>query len=366
MAQCTPDGSNCSADGACCGGHCSNGTCAPLSSTCKSLGNPCSADGLCCSNYCHNGLCAQPSYCVQQGDTCARDLECCSGKCTIASGTVGTCAAPPAGSSFCSGAVDGNLCSDCTGCCSRLCAPYAATGVKICQPAQGCRTDGNLCQHNSDCCGAAGSGLPGDGNVVCEKVNPTDTVGTCRNPTGCNPEGNVCHYMNYACSISSARNDCCAAVGNSGVCQLDHLGVPRCYGLGTMCRQGGQTCASAADCCNSVPCIPDSSGVLRCLNPPDGGVACSAAGGACTAAADCCPGLTCTIPPGSVQGTCGNPPPPPDGGVADGGACSQFGQTCGGSQACCTGLTCYTTGSNPLTPCPAGQATGCSCYTIVQ
>ncbi|HJZ88727.1 MAG TPA: hypothetical protein VKN99_26315 [Polyangia bacterium] len=296
---------------------------------------------------------------MQTGDACARNAECCSGTCTIASGaTVGTCAPPPAGASFCSGSVDGSLCQDCTGCCSRLCAPYAATGIKICQPAQGCRTDGNLCQTDSDCCGATGSGLPGDGNVRCDKASPTDLVGICRNPLSCNPEGNVCHFMNYACSISSARNDCCGAVGNSGVCRLDPLGVPRCYGLGNMCRQAGETCSSAADCCNGVPCIPDSNGVLRCLTPPDGGPACSPSGGSCTANADCCPGLTCTIPTGSTRGTCGTTP-------YDGGACSMFGQMCNASQPCCMGLSCYVTGSNPPTACPSGQTNGCTCLTII-
>src|SRR5262249_44255672 len=209
---------------------------------------------------------------------------------------------------------DGTLCNGCGDCCSRLCQPYGPTGLKICQPAQGCRTDGNLCEHDSDCCGAAGTGLPGAGHVTCQKANPSDLVGLCRNPMGCNPEGNVCHFnqTTYACNepVSSARNDCCGAPGNSGVCQLDPLGVPRCYGLGTMCRQAGETCASSADCCNGVPCIADSMGVLHCLTPPDGGPACSPAEGSCTTAADCCPGLNCNIPPGSVRGICETPPPP--------------------------------------------------------
>ena len=82
----------------------------------------------------------------------------------------------------------------------------------------------------------------------------------------CNPEGDVCHYQNYGntCGNSSARNDCCGGVGNSGVCQLDPLGVPRCFGLGTSCQMTGDTCAFSGDCCDGAPCVPDDNGVLRC------------------------------------------------------------------------------------------------------
>jgi hypothetical protein len=77
--------------------------------------------------------------------------------------------------------------------------------------------NGDLCRKDGDCCGAEGTGLPGDGNVTCDK-SAGGEVGICRNPMSCNPQGDVCHYQNYQCSISSARNDCCAGVGNSGVC----------------------------------------------------------------------------------------------------------------------------------------------------
>ena len=71
---------------------------------------------------------------------------------------------------------------------------------------------------------------------------PTPAPSTCHN--SCQPEGDVCHYKNYStCGNSSARNDCCGAPGNSGVCKLDVLGVPRCYGLGTMCVMAGNNCS---------------------------------------------------------------------------------------------------------------------------
>src|SRR5262249_10564921 len=148
------------------------------------------------------------------------------------------------------------------------------------------------------------------------------------------PERNICHYMNYACNISPARNDCCAAPGNSGACQLDPLGVPRCYGI-AMCRLAGESCSSEADCCHGGPWISAPNGVLRCLAAPDGGPACSPAGGSCTSPADCCAGLSCNIPPGSTRGTCGTTP------GYDGGVCSMFGQMCNANEPCCNGLSCY-------------------------
>jgi hypothetical protein len=250
--------------------------------------------------------------------------------------------------------VDGTLCDACNGCCSRLCAPYAPTGVRVCQPASGCRVNGDLCRRDSDCCGAAGTGLPGDGNVVCE-IAAGKAVGICRNPRSCNPQGNVCHFQNYACSISSARNDCCAGVGNSGVCQVDTLGVPRCNGLGTTCRQGAETCSSAMDCCNQAPCVPDTTGVLHCYGSPgpnDGGInACVPKGGPCSINGDCCMGSTCIQSVGSTQGVCGNTTPPPttDAGTTNPGIdapglppgqCAEYGQLCATAADCCNGIPC--------------------------
>jgi hypothetical protein len=275
-SACIADNQTCIDSAACCGGNCSAGQCQPLSTACHTAGNPCTNSSQCCSSLCQAGICKLgASFCIQTGDVCSDSGTCCSGDCQKGSGTLGICAAPPSGATNCSDGVDGTVCGACNGCCSRLCAPYAPTGVRVCQPASGCRVNGDLCRRDSDCCGAAGTGLPGDGNVVCQ-IDSGKALGICRNPRSCNPQGNVCHFKNYTCSVSSARNDCCAGVGNSGVCQLDSLGVPRCNGLGTACRPGGETCSSAMDCCNQMPCVPDGTGLLRCYAPPvstlDGGV----------------------------------------------------------------------------------------------
>jgi hypothetical protein len=223
---------------------------------------------------------------------------------------------------------------------------------------------------DSDCCGGdPSSGLPGAGNGSCQ-LDPSGKIGLCINPTNgsgnaCNPEGNVCHYLadtTYMCSSSSARSDCCGPLTpKSLMCVLDGLGVPRCLGNGGVCAPAGATCASAADCCNQLPCIPDATGALHCLTPPDGGPACQPVSGGCTIDGDCCPGGICNKPRGSSTGTCAsNTPPPPGsggyggeagapnggsgnyGGGGSGGSpgCSLYGQICTVDGDCCNGIPC--------------------------
>jgi hypothetical protein len=205
---------------------------------------------------------------------------------------------------------------------------------------------GDLCRRNEDCCGGEmDKTLPGYGNVICE-IAPGKDVGLCRNPSNgpgpggaCNPQGNVCHYANYTCSISSARADCCGGLGaKGGVCQLDPLGIPRCNGLGNACRNSGETCASTADCCNSMPCVPDATGALHC-----GSGVCQKSGDSCTTNADCCPGAICTRAPGSTVGTCAGTSSGGsggEGGVPTTTGCAEYGQLCTVASDCCNGIPC--------------------------
>jgi hypothetical protein len=352
-AMCVSDGGACTVDGACCSGKCGTaGTCVPLNTSCLTDGNACGVGtGGCCSGFCKNGLCAPGSWCTQNGDVCAHDFDCCGGICTIAAGnSLGTCSQPSVGSTNCQAGVDGTLCSGCNGCCSRLCEVYAPTGQRVCQPAEGCRIDGDLCFTSNDCCGGdPNSGLPGAGNVTCLKQNPTDPVGICRNPIGCDPEGDVCHYKNYVtCGNSSARNDCCGGQGNSGVCKLDPLGVPRCYGLGTMCHMTGMYCSNSLDCCNGLPCVPDGMGHFVC-----GATMCVNTNGMCTQTSDCCNGATCYIMPGSTTGTCGM-----------GGTCQQQGQACNTTNLMCCMSAGMCTDPSTNMACTA-QSTMCTCFTPI-
>jgi hypothetical protein len=127
----------------------------------------------------------------------------------------------------------------------------------------------------------------------------------------------------------------------------------------------GGSCASSANCCNGVPCVP---------NPVNGGTPplvcsatqCVAACGVCTNNADCCPGSSCIVSAGSTHGECGpcggngGPPDaggaPDSGGVLDGGygggdgaaGCSLYGQICRTTADCCNGEPC--TGGRCLPP----------------
>jgi hypothetical protein len=385
--QCVSDNQPCTPGGAsCCSTQCVNGSCKPLNTQCLTAGNACGTgtDGgtlQCCGKLCTNGTCAAPSqvsYCTQPGDICQHDNECCTGVCTIPNGgSVGTCAniAVKCGPNA-NGGVDGTVCKGCQGCCSSYCQPFGTGGSHICQPASGCHVLGDLCLKNTDCCGGdAMSGLPGAGLVICTAVPGFPQIGTCSmaNPNNCSgeptckntcqPEGDICHNKDVMCSSNSFPANCCSAPGaSSGVCLPDKLGVPRCFGLapgdgGAMgCQGTGQACASSADCCGGLPCLPNASGHLVC-----GSVSCVPGGGTCTTTADCCTGFACSVPAGSTSGTCVNPTPPPpqpvDGGATDLASpppsCALSGQSCtaGGAPACCGAGQCIG---------PTGAACGAS------
>jgi hypothetical protein len=317
------------------------------------------------------------SYCIQTGDLCYRSTDCCTGLCEkAADAAAGVCKViDTRGAGSCT--QDGIVCADCTNCCSRLCAPYALTGVKICQPASGCKLTNNLCQKDGDCCGGDTTvQSEGAGSVTCEMATAmTPPLGTCRNPMGCQPRGNVCgrKASDNQCG-GNAREDCCdCPPPKFNCCKPDTVGIYRCHGGGSdtcptgytgkapCCIASGERCQLAAECCDGSPCVPDGAGVLRCLARPPGGVACVAADGACTTTGDCCAGLACGIVPGQTFGRCQPPPPPSPGTGGSGGAggatgsgtggsappvCSFFGQGCSSSARCCTGLSCVISGSN--------------------
>jgi hypothetical protein len=196
--------------------------------------------------------------------------------------------------------------------------------------------------------------------VTCNLISGTDPpIGTCSNPNGNQPEGNVCG------DDVNARHDCLGCASPKiQCCKLDGLGVPRCYGTPGSgdcatgytgapgcCIAAGQTCSFSSECCDGVPCVPDSSGVLRCAAQT-----CVAASGVCTATGDCCAGLQCEIPIGGASGVCKSP------GGSDGGTCALGGQSCGDQTACCTGYVCDALGG--ATRCPPGGM-GCTCYRFV-
>ena len=249
------------------------------------------------------------------------------------------------------------------------CGPFGTGTTKVCQPASGCHVLGDLCTKDTDCCGGdAPSGLPGAGLVKCTPDPNHPSIGTCSmaNPNNCpngeptckntcQPEGDVCHFLgNGGCSSNSFPNNCCGATGNKGACQLDKLGVPRCYGIAA-CVPSSGTCASSADCCNGVPCVPDGTGHLHC-----GAMSCVPSNGTCTTTADCCAGGLCSVPPGSTTGSCVAPPVPDMGTMS---MCAFSGQACTTTTPCCTnnGNCEGPTGA----ACTAGES-DCICTILIQ
>src|ERR1022692_4838654 len=344
-AACTADNAACATSAECCGGNCSGGDCQPLNTTCSTAGNPCTATdggaGGCCSGLCSGGHCVLgSSFCIQPGDVCGRDLDCCGGFCSKATGaTSGVCQdVATTGAGQCQ--HDGVLCSGCGSCCSRNCGPWALTGVNVCQPGLGCKILNILCTSDSECCGGvtAGSGI-----VKCTPASGGNvSIGVCSQNMGNQVPGGICRLTGGANACSNAQSDCeCVVSPKVQCCAYDTLGLPRCLGSGACngdggtgifkgddpncCRQPGQTCNTAAECCHLSPCVPDSTGTLRCLTttPNDGGIICVSPGGTCTATGDCCTGLVCNIAAGAPSGTCGTPPS-----SGDGGACGLFGQGC--------------------------------------
>src|ERR1022692_4495741 len=356
-AACTADNAACATSAECCGGNCSGGHCQPLNTTCSTAGNPCTATdggaGGCCSGLCSGGHCVLgSSFCIQPGDVCGRDLDCCGGFCSKATGaTSGVCQdVATTGAGQCQ--HDGVLCSGCGSCCSRNCGPWALTGVNVCQPGLGCKILNSLCTSSSECCGGAGASP----EVTCNPATgPTSiSIGVCSQNHGNQVPGGICRLTGGTNACANAQSDCeCVVSPKAQCCAFDTLGLPRCLGSGACgngdggtgifsgtdpacCRQPGQTCNSAAECCNLSPCVPDSTGTLRCLtNTHDGGIVCVPSAGACTATGDCCTGLVCNIAAGAASGTCGTPPPSGDAGV-----CALYGQGCNAGVPCCNGVQC--------------------------
>jgi hypothetical protein len=372
--SCTADNQACTDSSVCCSGTCVGGKCQPLNTSCLTAGNPCAATdggtGGCCSGLCSGGKCVLgASFCIQPGDVCARDLDCCGGFCSKATGAAeGVCMdVGTTGTGNCT--HDGVLCNGCGSCCSKNCGPWALTGVNVCQPGLGCKILNSLCTSDGECCGG------GTGTVTCTPATGgTVSIGVCSQNMGNQVPGGICKLSGNANACSNAESDCeCVVSPKAQCCAYDTLGLPRCLGSGACgadggatgifngsdpncCRQPGQTCNTAAECCHLSPCVPDSTGTLRCLTttPNDGGIVCVPSGGTCTATGDCCTGLICNIAGGGT-GTCGPPPTPPP---ADAGVCALYGQACKAGVPCCNGVQCT---YSPTNAACTGQQ-GCTCY----
>jgi hypothetical protein len=268
----------------------------------------------------------------------------------------------------------------CGSCCSKNCGPWALTGVNVCQPGLGCKILNSLCTSNNECCGSS------SGEVTCTPASGGNvSIGVCSQNHGNQVPGGICKLTGGANAYSNAESDCeCVVSPKAQCCAYDTLGLPRCLGSGTCsdgstgifngtdpkcCRQPGQTCNTASECCGLTPCVPDSTGTLHCFNPhpdggtgspdagagsPDAGIVCVPNGVGCSATGDCCTGMTCNFD--GETWTCGPPSTPPP---ADAGLCALYGQGCNASTPCCGGVQC----TYSLTTSKCSGQTGCTCFT---
>jgi hypothetical protein len=216
------------------------------------------------------------------------------------------------------------------------------SGVKVCQPAGGCRMTGDYCDSSAACCGGTGQTRIGGTsyNITCDAVKHD-----CDNGTACNPPGNICG----AVAGFNASQNCCD--GKKTVCKPDSNGIARCFGGcpndnctkacptgydGTnaqCCIEPGASCQFSDQCCNGQACAPDANDgmKLKCGGGP--APSCKPFGASCTGTTDtgCCTGLSCTgygegsfyacLPAGTTPGT----------------TCKLTGGTCAAGTDCCSG-----------------------------
>jgi hypothetical protein len=275
--------------------------------------------GDCCSKNCVSnsggsaGTCLPAFTCHAYYDVCFRNEECCSGVCDLSQSSPGRCTQMPGACT-----QDGNPCAGSSNCCSRLCQDLGS-GVKVCQPAAGCRMTGDYCDRTQACCGGSPDALHPYNDpygVFCDTAGKRDYAPyndpssqddfRCTNGTSCNPPGNICGGS----GATNASQNCCD--GKKAVCKPDSNGIYRCFGGGsTSCPTGYDAnnpacCIATADpdhvgtanvcqfrdqCCGGAPCVPDASGVLHCTTP----TTCKPSGATCSGADDpsCCAPNSC-------------------------------------------------------------------------
>jgi hypothetical protein len=197
---------------------------------------------------------------------------------------------------------------------------------------------GDYCDSQESCCGGSPDQLNPTGyGVVCAPKN-AGSPPTCSNGQSCNPPGNICGGSG---TVNASQN-CCD--GKKAVCKADSNGIMRCFGgcpndnCGNCptgydpnrpgcCIEVGQVCQFSDQCCNSIPCVPDSQGVLRCGAQGT----CKPQGAECTATNECCAGLGLTCLPGNDgKSYCVTGTPP--------ATCFEPGHSCTSGDQCCTGF----------------------------
>jgi hypothetical protein len=307
VSFCTQTGDVCANDYDCCGGNCvksgsdalgrcavlSGANCAPMGSVCTGLG----CDNKCCSNTCGPygtsgvNVCQPPSGCRPQDELCAKSEDCCGGpgqlvgqkssgglntkliQCVVASGeTLGRCEGAQC-------LRPGTICKPATG---NWCGGTSNNCCESIRP-DGTLTPNGTCNSNTpECCSPDALGIPRcrgvnficDGGAVPAGQVCTTSADCCGKPCVGGKCGATCVASGGACTVTA---DCCAPIecvfpagSTQGICggtiQPDGGVTPPPPDSGTpppdsgtttdsgTCSLYGQTCTTAANCCNGVPC----------------------------------------------------------------------------------------------------------------
>jgi hypothetical protein len=198
-----------------------------------------------------------------------------------------------------------------------------------------CKGWNGQCLQTSDCCG----GIACTAGVCCQTAGGSCAGnGDCCFAEDCR-SGRCCNWASGACASDS---DCCAGSCVDGTCQLPAVGERCIFDLDCQ-RSGpnsdlyGLACGNGSCCAAAMyPCAADGSGCCPGLSCVNGSCSCRQPGESCHSALDCC---TNGEDAACLAGTCCKP-------VASG---------CAQTSDCCPGLTC--TGGQ----CLGGQPAGGSC-----
>lgn len=225
-----------------CGGACCSRDCAPWGPTqvlicqpasgCHPVGDLCTKDSDCCGGQGQNptetcnkanandpvGVCSNPTGCKPNGDICRLQANQCNATDNCCSGNVqqyDTCKQDSLGVPRCSYAGDAG------------CIPVDA---------------GTQCASSADCCNLNPCVPDGDGGFTCYPQTCVPVSGVCTTDSDCCP--------GHHCYIPGGQT--------SGTCQppVDDAGTDG------GCAFYGQSCTTASDCCNNVPCTGG-----RCVVP---------------------------------------------------------------------------------------------------
>jgi hypothetical protein len=257
------------------------GTCLDWTNSGEGKANQCTSTSQCCPGQ---GLvCSAGECCERRGESCSSADQCCLGQtCGDVTTWQGT------QSSVCCGDFEGSCWYD-----SDCCDGYLCANAGNSTPTKCLKAPGQACAADAECADWEGC-----------KIQPGETTGTC-----CSHEMGSCKSDSDCCSgICDLAMGLCEYAPEYGDCLVDNDCSSGSYGdypgpicggnanVGplTCCPVPGDTCQSAADCCE------EGNSCKTWLSEPTYGadmttpVCCRETQASCTDDAECCTGVCLT------------------------------------------------------------------------